>query len=218
MQTEMKSYYSARATYYDAVYAQPERKDDIAFLSQHLPERLASRKVLEIACGTGFWSQFIAPASAAYTATDGVAEPLALARERLEGLCDDIQIADAYALPSALGSFDAAFAGLWFSHVPIERRDDFFASLHARLTPGARVVLIDNSDVQCKDLPIAETDAHGNTFQHRALRDGSVHRVLKNFPSEDELLALAESLGAKQCQYRMLDNFWYFEYELPDAN
>lgn len=76
VQTEMKSYYSARASHYDAVYEKPERKNDIEFLSRFLPERLTGRNVIEVACGTGFWSQFIAPVCKHYVATDGVAEPM----------------------------------------------------------------------------------------------------------------------------------------------
>jgi demethylmenaquinone methyltransferase/2-methoxy-6-polyprenyl-1,4-benzoquinol methylase len=75
--------------------------------------------------------------------------------------------------------------------------------------------LIDNSEVQLKDFPIEERDAFGNTYQHRPLRDGSIHRVLKNFPTEIELLKLGEELGWMQCRYIGLENFWVFEYELP---
>ena len=50
---EMQAYYASRAPYYDAVYLKPERQEDIAFLSAHLPERFRNRHVLEIACGTG---------------------------------------------------------------------------------------------------------------------------------------------------------------------
>lgn len=217
MQTEMKSYYSARASYYDAVYEKPERKSDIDFLSHFLPERLASRNIIEVACGTGFWSQFIAPRCNHYVATDGVAEPLEFAKQRLNGVCNSFSVADVYALPEALGKFNGAFAGLWFSHIPIERRAEFFHSLHSRLVPDSRVVLIDNSEVQLKDYPIKEHDTFGNTYQHRALRDGSVHRVLKNFPSESELLTLVKDLGCTNCQFKQLENFWVFEYELPSS-
>ncbi|NJD89777.1 MAG: class I SAM-dependent methyltransferase, partial [Betaproteobacteria bacterium] len=77
---EMKSYYAARAPYYDDVYDKPERREDIAFLRQHLPAVFAGRRVLEVACGTGYWTQHIAPAASAMTATDAVAQPLDLAR------------------------------------------------------------------------------------------------------------------------------------------
>jgi len=85
--------------------------------------------------------------------------------------------------------------------------------LHARLAPGARVLFIDNNEVQCRDFPITETDEAGNTYQHRQLRDGSIHRVLKNFPSEQ---ALQELLAPCACRlrWRNLQNFWLLEYEL----
>ncbi len=211
---EMKAYYAARAAYYDAVYDQPERRADIAFLKEWLPQRFRGRSVIEVACGTGYWSQYITPVAQHFVATDAVQEPLEFAKQRPGIAPADCFLADAYALPGDLGTFDAAFAGLWFSHVPKARYAEFFGSLHARLRPGARVVFLDNSEVQCKDYPIVEVDADGNTYQSRPLRDGSSHRVLKNFPSESELSHIAKTYGAAQCSYRALENFWLFEYTL----
>lgn len=107
----------------------------------------------------------------------------------------------------------AAFAGLWLSHVPVESRAAFLRSLHARLDDGARVILLDNSEVQCRELPIAERDAAGNTYQRRELRDGTRHLVLKNFPSEAELAALVAP-HSNVYRFRRLDNFWLLEYEV----
>ena len=210
---EMQAYYAARAAYYDAVYLKPERAADIAYLRGHLPERLAGRTLLEVACGTGYWTQDLAPVARRMVATDYTAEPLSFARQRPGVEAVQFEQADAYALPAQLGQFDAAFAGLWFSHVPVEAREAFVASLHGRLNAGARVLWIDNHERQCEDFPIAETDARGNTYQHRPLRDGSVHRVLKNFPTQAELQALVAGV-ARQTRYQRLDNFWLFEYEL----
>ncbi|WP_338847736.1 class I SAM-dependent methyltransferase [Massilia sp. W12] len=214
---EMRAYYAARAPYYDRVYLQPERAADLAFLQAHLAHVLAGRRVLEVACGTGYWTQWIAPHAAAYTATDGVAEPLAFARLRPHCAQVRFALADAYALGAELGEFDAAFAGLWFSHVPIERRGAFLQSLHARLAPGARVILLDNSRVQCRDYPLVERDALGNTWQMRPLDDGTQRKVLKNFPEQAEMTELLAA-SASHCAWRELDNFWLFEYELqkPD--
>lgn len=210
---DMQSYYAARAPYYDAVYLKPERRADIAFLAMHLPSRFAGRRVLEVACGTGYWTQFVALRAQLIVATDVLAEPLEFARLRLQ--TDNVRFlrADAYDLPADLGLFDGAFAGLWFSHVPVGARAAFFASLHARLVPGARVVLLDNSDVQCRELPIVERDSEGNTYQLRELRDGTRHRVLKNFPSDSELLALVAGFSGVS-SFQRLENFWLLEYEL----
>jgi len=210
--SQMHAYYAARAPYYDAVYLKPERQADIAFLSAHLPERLRGRAVIEVACGTGYWTRHLAPACARMVATDGTDEPLAFARLRPGTGQVDFHKADAYALPADLGHFDGAFAGLWFSHVPIERRLAFLNGLHARLRPGARVLFLDNAEIQCREFPIVETDAHGNTYQQRTLRDGSVHRVLKNFPPASVLHALIAPM-ADRFEHRVLDNFWLLEYE-----
>ena len=132
----MKAYYATRAPYYDDVYEQPERREDIARLRQLLANRFAGRQVVEVACGTGYWSQHIAPAAAGLVATDALAEPLEMARQRPACAAVRFRQVDAYALPPDLGRFNAAFAGLWLSHVPVRRRRTFFASLHRVLQPG----------------------------------------------------------------------------------
>jgi len=207
----LQAYYAARAPYYDAVYAKPERQADIAFLRQLLGERFARRTVLEVACGTGYWTPNIAKVASSVVATDALTEPVEFARLRPGNEHVRFRQVDAYALPADLGRFDAGFAGLWLSHVPVSRRAEFLTSLHACLLPGASVVLIDNSEVQCIELPIVERDADGNTYQHRPLRDGSLHRVLKNFPTEAELTSMIRGHG-KHPRYELLSNFWLFEY------
>jgi hypothetical protein len=116
-------------------------------------------------------------------------------------------------LGDKLGSFDAAFAGFWWSHVPRERVVEFLDSLHRCLTSGARVLFMDNVYAEGSSTPVAEVDAHGNTYQMRPLADGSRLRVLKNFPSEDELL---ERLAphAASLKFEALQYYWLLEYRL----
>lgn len=209
---QMHAYYAARAPYYDDVYLKPERKDDIAFLAKHLPAQFRSRDVLEIACGTGYWTQHIAKTALRLVASDYLAEPLAFARQRPGVDSVEFRQADAYALPADLGTFDAVFAGLWFSHIPIERRTSFLDGIHALLMPGARVIFIDNTEVQLVEHQLTETDDCGNTYQMRPLKDGSLHRVLKNFPSEGELVRLLGAYSDK-IEFSKLQNFWMVSYE-----
>jgi demethylmenaquinone methyltransferase/2-methoxy-6-polyprenyl-1,4-benzoquinol methylase len=212
----MRAYYAARAPIYDEVYLRPERQADLAALRAMVPAWFAGRSVLEVACGTGWWTQFIAPVAARMTATDGVAAPLEFARLRPGVGRVAFAQADAFALPQSLGTFDAAFAGLWISHVPVERRQPFLAGLHARLAPGAIVVFIDNTEAQCARLPVVERDSAGNGYQMRTLADGSTHRVLKNFPSEAELRGMIDGIGLRARYWRGA-HFWAFCYELPGA-
>ena len=46
----LKSYYAHRAHEYERIYHKPERQQDLANLELLLPQLLAGRNVLEIAC------------------------------------------------------------------------------------------------------------------------------------------------------------------------
>jgi demethylmenaquinone methyltransferase/2-methoxy-6-polyprenyl-1,4-benzoquinol methylase len=206
-----QSYYAARAPEYDQVYLKPERQADLAAIRQWLPSRFAGASVIEVACGTGYWTQFISKVAANVLALDAAPETLAIARSRIFNENVTFLLADAYALPSHRELFDAAFAGFWFSHIPKSRRHEFFTGLSACLRPGARVVLLDNRYVEGSSTPISDRDDDGNTFQTRRLADGSSHRVLKNFPSEAELQDAVAGLG-ENCSFTSWQYYWAFEY------
>lgn len=185
----MRAYYAARAAEYDRVYAKPERQADLAAMRAWLPPWFAGRQVLEVACGTGHWTRFIAPVAAGLVGVDAAGETLAIARSRVPAAQARFVVGNAYSLGDELGRFDAAFAGFWYSHIPRARRPGFLEGLARRLTPGALLVLIDNRYVEGSSTPREPADAEGDTWQQRRLEDGSVHRVLKNFPTPDELRA-----------------------------
>jgi SAM-dependent methyltransferase len=210
---ELIDYYRRRAGEYEAIYAKPERQHDLARLRDRIPARLAGRRVLEIACGTGYWTQLAARTASSIVATDAAEEPMRIAQSK--DYADRnvrFEVADAYALSPALGRFDGALAIFWWSHIPLSRIGAFLASLHARLEPGARVVLMDNTYIDGSSTPIAERDAEGNTYQLRTLADGSEHRVLKNFPGEKGLRASLSGYS-RSFSYEALEYYWLAEYE-----
>lgn len=211
----LRRYYAARAREYETIYEKSERQADLRRLEFDVPARLAGRRVLEIACGTGYWTRFLAQAAAHVVGVDASVETLALARAK--GLPPDrveFRLADVYALRDELGLFDGAFAGFWWSHVPRQRQAEFVGCLDRRLVPGARVVLLDNLYVEGSSTPVAEADPEGNTWQLRRLADGSAHRVLKNFPGEEELRGAIAPFAASM-EYVRLDYFWLFCWTKP---
>jgi len=211
----MQSYYAARASEYDRVYLKAERQSDLRQIEQWLPSVLAGVTVLEVACGTGYWTQFLAPAASAVVAFDSSRETLRIARERVVAPNVEFHIGDAYALPRFGRSFSAAFAGFWFSHVPLERQREFLLGLNSALAPNAHVVLLDNLFVAGSSSAITEQDADGNTYQGRSLSDGSIYRVLKNFPTEQQLHALAGTGLGEAPIYRRWQYYWALEYRVP---
>ena len=97
--------------------------------------------------------------------------------------------------------------------MPLPRLARWLETLHARLLPGARVVFLDNSYVQTSNHPITHSDAACNTYQTRTLDDGSVHEVLKNFPTPEQATA---ALGprARQVQWLQHAHYWVLSYAL----
>lgn len=209
----MPRYYAQRAAEYERVFDKPHRQADIATLKAWLRDQFAGRRVLEVATGTGFWLPEATTDCTAWHGTDLNPEVLAVARQKpLDFGRVQFSLANAYALAASVPGtdFDAAFAGLWFSHVPKGRRSEWLDQLHACLQPGARVVLIDNRYVEGDSTPVTRFDAEGNGYQLRSLSDGSRHEVMKNFPRPAEFEAL---LGGRPFEFRELDYFWTLVYE-----
>src|SRR5688500_12670385 len=186
--TDLSHYYAARACEYEGIYDKPERQADLVRLKQLIPRYFVARDVLEIACGTGYWTQFIAPVARKITAIDINPETLAIARSK--GLAGDrvsFEDADVGQLAPRYTGYTGAFAGVWWSHLLKADRRGFVQGLHSALRPGAVVVALDNTYVEASSTPISHVDAEGNSFQRRKLGDGTEHTVLKNFPTQAEL-------------------------------
>lgn len=211
MSDALRPYYASRAPEYDAVYAKPERQPDLRAIERWLPSVFRDSSLLEIAAGTGYWTQFLAPVAQSLVAIDAAPETLAIARSRVAAAHVQFIVGDVYRLPFGERAFDGAFAGFWLSHVPRARARDFLLGLHDALRPGARVVFLDNRFVASSSTPIADRDDDGNTYQQRRLADGSTHRVLKNFPSETELRAMLAGIGA-DIRFHAWQHYWALQY------
>lgn len=207
----MPSYYAQRAREYERIYAKPERQSDLRQLESRISTMFTGRDVLEIACGTGYWTQFASRSAHSITATDINPEVIAIAKTKSYRTPPLFTIADAYVLAGIPGTFDAALCAFWWSHVPKERLDPFLDQLHKRLLPGSLVVFLDNRYVEGSSTPISSTDAFGNTYQDRRLDDGSTHHVLKNFPSSAEIESALASRAA-HVEILELQYYWLATY------
>jgi demethylmenaquinone methyltransferase/2-methoxy-6-polyprenyl-1,4-benzoquinol methylase len=208
----MREYCARRAHEYERIYAKPERQADLRVVENWLPGPFAGRAVLEIACGTGWWTPHGARDARSWLATDLNPQTLALARGKPMPACVRLAELDAFTFEGLAGQrFDAAFAGCWWSHVPLERLGGWLGLLHARLSEGARVVFLDNTYVHGSSTPISRRDAAGNSCQQRRLDDGSVHEVLKNFPTREQAIEL---LGASAHDIEWIEHrhYWRLSY------
>jgi SAM-dependent methyltransferase len=95
----MQDYYKRRAAYYERVYFKPERQTDLRAMEAWISGPFAGRNVLEVACGTGWWTPHGARDARHWLATDLNPETMDLARHK-PGLPDCVQfeVVDAYSL------------------------------------------------------------------------------------------------------------------------
>ena len=210
----MKEYYAKRAREYERIYDKPERQDELAWLRDRIPEIFADRTVLEVACGTGYWTQYIARAARHVHACDINDSVLEIAAEKPipPGRVTFFK-ADAIILQGVPTDCDAAFAGFWWSHVKKSELALFVKELSLRLKPGARVAILDNTYAEGSSTPISRRDNEGNTYQMRTLATGEKHEVLKNFPSALELTEAVRPV-AREAHLESLAYYWLLVFTL----
>jgi demethylmenaquinone methyltransferase/2-methoxy-6-polyprenyl-1,4-benzoquinol methylase len=210
----LADYYAKRATEYERIYAKPERQADLAALRARIGEIFKGRKVLELACGTGYWTDLIASKAAQVTAIDLNEEVLEIARTKPNAARVAFQRGSAYEIPDLGRVHDGLFAGFWWSHVPLERLDGFLSGLSSKIKPGAMIAFLDNRYVEGSSTPVSRRDEKGNSYQQRGLDDGSTHEVLKNFPEEGELIQRVSRYGWG-ANVDLLPHYWMLTWWAP---
>jgi SAM-dependent methyltransferase len=211
----LSDYYAARVAEYEQVYAKPERQADLANLRELVPKYFHGERVLELACGTGYWTALISEHAELILATDVTPDVLVIARAKTYPRARvSFHLADAFAVADIPGDFTAAFAGFWWSHISLAAMPGFLSALHQRLGSGARVMFLDNRFVDGSSTPLDHADADGNTYQRRQLANGSEHCVLKNFPSPNEIRERIEVAGASEVDVVELPHYWMVTYRV----
>jgi len=210
----LATYYARRAGEYERIYEKPERQADLRELRAWLAETFDGAEVLEVACGTGYWTEVIARTAQSVTATDINEETLAIARAKNCGPAT-VRFAKLNAFDSGQldGRFNAGLAAFWWSHLKRNEWRVFLERFHCALQPGALVVFLDNRFVTGSSTPIARTDDDGNTYQLRRLSNGETHEVLKNFPTEDELRGVLRGI-ADDVRWSALPYYWSLSYRI----
>jgi ubiquinone/menaquinone biosynthesis C-methylase UbiE len=211
---EVADYYRRRAPEYESIYFRPDaaRLHELEDQARALRDWLKGRDVLEIAAGTGWWTVHAASVAKSMTATDVNEETLAIAQLKpLEKV--RFQVADAYDLGALEGTFNGCLSCFWLSHVPRARLAKFLDGVHRRLEPGSRVFLGDNNYDPAVGGKLVQESGSTDTFKIRTWSDGSQHRVLKNYYSEEELRQLFK--GMDQVQIHAGPLYWWIMYETP---
>lgn len=216
MNQDIISYYKDRANEYEKIYAKPERRHDLKDAAIVLQSLLAEKEVLEIACGTGYWTERIAEAASAIHATDINERVLDIARNKHYKGKVTFERADIYNFKPEK-KYEGLFGGFIWSHILLQDLDLFIAKIKELVVTGGTIVFMDNYYVDGSNLPITATDEQGNTYQTRQLENGTAHRVLKNFPAKEFVLSKLSDIAAT-IDFISLEYYWIVSLELKPNN
>jgi demethylmenaquinone methyltransferase/2-methoxy-6-polyprenyl-1,4-benzoquinol methylase len=205
--SEQAAYYRARAPEYDEWWQRIGRYDrgpeateqwnhEITQVEDALKKFNPRGDVLELASGTGWWTQRLAQTASTLTCVDASPEVIALNRARLTATgYPYIRYIEADLFtwqPEA--KYDLVFFSFWLSHVPEDLFDSFWALVSQALRSNGRAFLIDSraaESSQARDHTMFEV----NGMQERRLNDGRSFRVFKRYWEAKELSRRLEQLS-----------------------
>ncbi|MEZ5360457.1 MAG: class I SAM-dependent methyltransferase [Candidatus Zixiibacteriota bacterium] len=190
-------YYQKRAREYDKIYFRNDslRQAEIHYLYALSRRVLVGRDILDIACGTGFWTRIVSDAVQSVIGLDINSGTLEVAREKtyrcpvdfIEG--DFLNIGQ---LPKKVNGLLATFV---MSHI---KRQDYGAlkeTIARHVPPGSPIFFCDNNLI-CEVKPELIPDEEGiNTYKKRILENGEEYTILKNYFEADELKSIFSDWG-----------------------
>lgn len=213
---ELRLYYDRRAPGYEEGYERDDAvfQTELAQMIEAARNKLADRRILEVACGTGYWTERVADVAAHVVGVDASSQMLKYARAKgLDPSKVKFYQGDVYELTSVRGAFDAGLACFWFSHVPRSRVDGFLNGFHSRLGKGSLVFMADNTFEEGRGGEFVKVDGIADTFKIRKLPDGSRHKVLKNYYDKTSLRKIFSPLTSNLTIHEG-KWFWWVSYEV----
>ena len=222
---EQIEYYAARAPEYDEWFFRRGRYDrgeehrtrwmgEIKQVSDAVEEACRDGEVLELACGTGLWTQRLAPRCHRVTAVDASPETIKLCRELVQARNVDYILADIFRWTPPQ-TYDFLFFGFWLSHVPSILFDEFWALARRALKPTGSAFFVDSlftDEAPAKDHgPIDRTGV-----VERKLNDGRVFKIVKLFYEPTGLEDALRKLGWETA-IRTSDEFFIYGTARPQG-
>jgi demethylmenaquinone methyltransferase/2-methoxy-6-polyprenyl-1,4-benzoquinol methylase len=200
---EQAEYYRARASEYDEWWFRQGRYDrgpelnacwfkDIGGLERALDDFNPRGRVLELAGGTGIWSEKLLRYADHLTVVDASSEVLALNRERLRAERAQYVEADLFEwAPTA--RFDVVFFGFWLSRVPSSKFEAFWRTVRAALAPRGRVFFIDSRKEATSTA--SDHELRDDDVSVRRLNDGRIFEIYKVYYDAEGLQERLRKLG-----------------------
>lgn len=198
--SEQINYYRARADEYDESISSGQ---ELFNMGKSLVLKLGTfDKILELACGTGVWTETLLKMGNHVTAIDAAPEMLKIAREK----CGDEQIS--YQQVDLFNwnpdkTYDLVFFANWLSHVPPNVVDDFLSKVKSSLNKNGTIAFVDQHAPSDADKAIAEKEIYAK----RPLGEQEF-TIIKVFYDLEDLQKKLEGLGFEVSFEKFGENFF----------
>ena len=225
---EQIAYYRARAGEYDEWFLRQGRFDhgpelnrlwfdEIEEVRAALDRFRPAGRVLELAGGTGIWTERLAHVADHLTVVDAAPEVLEINRRRLKQAVPDTHVRylqrDLFSWQPD-GQYDVVFFSFWLSHVPPERFQPFWEMVRRALAPGGRAFFVDSLYNATTTASNHRLEGREATTMTRILNDGQQYRIVKVFYEPATLNALLEGAGW-QSDARATANYFLYGSATP---
>ena len=207
MNQDLRKYYNDRAKEYDKVYQIAEEQEDLLKATDLFQSIFKNKSVLEIACGTGYWTEQISKTATSILATDINKAVIDVAKTRNINSNVTFEVVDMNLLNTG-NKYEGFFGGFIWSHILLQDMDKLLGKLNNQIVPKGDIVFIDSKQVEGTNHDkkrITRVDEYGNTFQRRNLENGATYEVLKNFPTQaflfDKLSKFATDINFFELEY-----------------
>ena len=202
---QQKAYYHSRAGEYDEWFLRQGRYDhgpefrarwerEVQEVRDALARFRPGGKVLELAGGTGWWTEKLIGYANHLTVVDASAEVLALNAARVPDPRVRRVQGDLFAWAPD-DAYDVVFFSFWLSHVPPERFDGFWAMVRSALARGGRIFFVDSLRTELSTASDHVLPGEHDIVAERKLNDGSRYSIYKVFYDPAHLQARLETLG-----------------------
>jgi demethylmenaquinone methyltransferase/2-methoxy-6-polyprenyl-1,4-benzoquinol methylase len=166
--------------------------------------------ILELAPGTGIWTERFLRTASSITAVDSSSEMIAINRARVGSDRVSYLQADLFTWQPTI-KYDAVCFCFWLSHVPIERLDLFFSSVAMALRPGGKVFFVDSHRKTSGASVEHELPEELVQVERRRLNDGREFNIVKNYYEPVSLAAHFASSGF-DIAVRETETFFLYGY------
>ena len=201
---EMQAYYRERAHEYDEWFYRQGRYDRGSELnarwSTEADEVFAelatlnfTGDVLELAPGTGIWTERLLRTASTITAVDASSEMIEINKAKVSDDRVTYVQADLFTWQPE-HTYDAVLFSFWISHIPLERLDGFLHAVSTMLRPGGKVFFVDGRREPTSTAKNNQLPEGGNQIMTRTLNNGQSFEIVKNFYDPAELAARCQPL------------------------